>query len=339
MAGARLRLDEPAALEAVFLPTPDESVPEPVLLAQRNGGCVFFEPQRGNVCAIHRQLGAAHLPSACRHFPRVVVLDPRGVFLSLSYLCPTAGRLLIEPVQHPFSVVSTGAVIPPGIEWEGLDARDTLPPRMTAGILWDWDGLTRWELGILQCLATTPLDNALVRVARAARAIERWRPPHGKPLADHVDAAFECERAGDPGGGIGRRVEVLDSMARASAQGHAVAVPPLNRTAVDRTFVEPGWRALQEVAARYVATRAVANWAGYHASSASSWAASLLVAAAVLRTEAARQCAAARRVLDSELLVAAAGEADRLLVHMSSAAALARLLDTYVSATMPPTRQ
>jgi len=52
---------------------------EPVVLRRRpNGACIFFEPQRGNLCAIQRQMDHSHLPSACRHFPRVVVIDPRG---------------------------------------------------------------------------------------------------------------------------------------------------------------------------------------------------------------------------------------------------------------------
>ena len=51
--------------------------------------------QRGNLCAIQRQMGHDQLPSACRHFPRVVVLDPRGTFITLSHVCPTAARMLI----------------------------------------------------------------------------------------------------------------------------------------------------------------------------------------------------------------------------------------------------
>ena len=58
--------------------------------------CVFFEPRRGNLCAIQRQMDHSHLPSACRHFPRVAVIDPRGTFVTLSHVCPTAARMLID---------------------------------------------------------------------------------------------------------------------------------------------------------------------------------------------------------------------------------------------------
>lgn len=327
IASSRLQV---ASREPLFVTSDPRSTHEPVLLGQRSGACVFFEPGRGNLCAIHRQLGHAHLPSACRHFPRVTVLDPRGVLLSLSCLCPTAGRLLTQPMPQALDVVSSGRVITPGVEWEGLDARDTLPPRLSADILWDWEGLSRWEHGIFKCLSTMTADHALTRVTRVAGRIERWRPSQGVALAHQVDAVFDGEPGDAAVSGRPREVEALDHLARASVTAMAVPDPPVDQAFFDRRFVEPGWRALQPVVARYVAARAMANWVGYHASSASSWAASLLVASAVLRTESARQCAAAGRTLDEQLLVAAAAEADRLLVHMAQPAELARRLDDYV---------
>src|SRR4029079_4552041 len=81
----------------LFEPVDDLPHGEPVLLRRRpNGACIFFERQRGNLCAIQRQMDRSHLPSACRHFPRVVVIDPRGTFVTLSHLCPTAARMLID---------------------------------------------------------------------------------------------------------------------------------------------------------------------------------------------------------------------------------------------------
>ena len=61
---------------------------------QATGACVFFEGDRGNLCAIHRELGVESLPMACRQFPRVVLEDPRGTLISLSHFCPTAAALL-----------------------------------------------------------------------------------------------------------------------------------------------------------------------------------------------------------------------------------------------------
>ena len=76
---------------------------EPVVLRRRpNGACIFFEPQRGNLCAIQRQMDHSHLPSACRHFPRVVVIDPRGTFVdAVAPVGPTAARMLIDGGSVP----------------------------------------------------------------------------------------------------------------------------------------------------------------------------------------------------------------------------------------------
>ncbi len=70
--------------------------------------------------------GARPLPSACRHFPRVVVLDPRGTFITLSHVCPTAARMLIA--GGPADVVTDAIGFDEHAVWEGLDARDALPP-------------------------------------------------------------------------------------------------------------------------------------------------------------------------------------------------------------------
>jgi hypothetical protein len=77
---------------------------------------------------------------------------------------------------------------------------------------------------------------------------------------------------------------------------------------------------------RYLAAHTIANAVGYHTASARAWMASLDAAYAVLRTEAARQASRAGRMLDADLLMAAAADADRLLVHRIDAAGLARTL-------------
>src|SRR5262245_2519115 len=71
--------------------SPDD--PAMVALTTR-GACVFYDQAHDRLCAIHRELGAEYLPSACRHFPRVVLTDDRGTFVSLSHFCPTAAALL-----------------------------------------------------------------------------------------------------------------------------------------------------------------------------------------------------------------------------------------------------
>jgi hypothetical protein len=87
-----------------------------------DGRCVFH----GGGCAIQRVRGHAALPAACQHFPRQVLMDPRGVFVSLSHFCPTAAELLFSH-EGPVEIVEGPPAVPDG-EPEGLDARDVLPP-------------------------------------------------------------------------------------------------------------------------------------------------------------------------------------------------------------------
>ena len=94
---------EPRRLFADGGPLPESAAA--VLSVQPSGACVFFEPDRGNLCAVHRELGVPSLPSACRHFPRIVLHDARGTFISLSHFCPTAAGLLRSPSAASFEVV------------------------------------------------------------------------------------------------------------------------------------------------------------------------------------------------------------------------------------------
>jgi hypothetical protein len=308
-----------------FEPARGLSPDEPVVTGRVDRDCAFFEPGRGRLCAIHRHFGHENLPTSCQHFPRVVTIDPRGVFVSLSHVCPTVGRLLSEPIAAPFDVVHDGPVVTPGLKWAGLDARDALPPQVSSDVLWDWDALTAWERGILDLLGRWGPERALSAAADAARQLERWRPGGNETLAAAVDAATgaaglqPCKRRID--------VDLLDGLAREAAP---LTLPeqaaPTDRSAADEQFVAPAWESLQSLAGRYLAARTMANAVGYHTASARAWAASLDAAYAVLRAEAARQASRAGRMLNADLLVAAAADADRLLVHRIDAARLARTL-------------
>lgn len=101
-----------------------------------NGHCVFHVNNR---CGIH-----ATKPPSCVHFPYVCLIDPRGVHVSLSHFCPTAASMLFEH-QGPIEIVEGPPPIP-GMEIpEGLDARESLPPRATPTRLMGFDEFSAWE--------------------------------------------------------------------------------------------------------------------------------------------------------------------------------------------------
>lgn len=154
------------------------------------GACVFYEGRTSKLCAIHRELGEEYLPPSCRHFPRVVLLDSRGVSITLSHYCPTAAGMLFRE-DVPLSIAQRPPAFPDTGVYEGLDARGVLPPLLRPGLLWDLDGYSRWEKCAVAIFARADLspERALDLLRRAALDIERWEPAMG-PLAVHVSAAF-----------------------------------------------------------------------------------------------------------------------------------------------------
>ena len=318
----QLRLDDHAGREPLFEPADDLPGSEPVVLGRRaNGACLFFEPSRGNLCGIQRQIDHAHLPSACRHFPRVVAIDPRGVFVTMSHVCPTAAALLISGGSA--AVVTSGAAIDGHGVWEGLDARDALPPQLSADVLWDWDSWDRWERGAVALLAAdgrTP-ESALGRLADAVARTEAWRPEHG-PLDAIVDDAL------DPGVCTEAPIELSDAALGTLCTMVWQSVPAtLGASPHDVTFDVAGWELWAPAIRRFLAARAFANWVGYYGRGLTTWFLSVLTAYAVLRAAASNEVNGAGRPLDEVMLLRALRQADELLVHKSSARDLAAALD------------
>jgi hypothetical protein len=137
------------------------------------GHCVFH----GDGCGIQRALGHAALPSACQHFPREVLIDGRGAFVTLSHYCPTAVDLLFDHAG-PVEIVEGPPAIPQG-DPEGLDARDVLPPLLTEGVLMDLDGYSAWEAHMVRVLSTDDgrsARDAVTALEHDLAVVQRWRP-------------------------------------------------------------------------------------------------------------------------------------------------------------------
>lgn len=160
-----------------------------IVAAKRaDGACGFLEPS--TLCTIHRLGSAAALPVSCRMFPRVVLHDARGTFISLSHFCPTAASMLcsgpdeVAIVEAPAALVGTG-------ELEGLDARGAWPPLLRQGVLMDFESYGAWEAHAIALLTRgdrAAADAVAVLEDTTAR-IARWSPG-AAPLLDAVDRAF-----------------------------------------------------------------------------------------------------------------------------------------------------
>ena len=142
------------------------------------------------------ELGLEALAPACRDFPRVVTLTPLGVSITLSHFCPTATAMLFPPSSRgtpvclvprdlPCASSTNPPAFPPSWPYEGLDARDALPPLLRPGVLMDWPSLERWErfaVAVLGDEGRSP-EAALDLLTTVAEEARRWTPEHG-PFAE-----------------------------------------------------------------------------------------------------------------------------------------------------------
>jgi hypothetical protein len=159
-----------------------------------DGTCTFFEDENHN-CAIHEAGGHAALPVSCRMFPRVVLQDGRGTFISLTHFCPTAAALLFEESANawpPVGIVDAPPALTNVGPLDGLDARDVWPPLLRPGVMMDLESYGAWErLGVelltREGLAPgTSLDALVSTMAR----ITAWSPGGTEPLEHVVRDAF-----------------------------------------------------------------------------------------------------------------------------------------------------
>jgi Fe-S-cluster containining protein len=158
-----------------------------------DGTCTFFEGDN-HLCAIHHAAGQAALPLSCRMFPRVVLHDLRGTFISLSHFCPTAAGLLFDhgeprPVVSIVDAPSTLTDVGP---LDGLDARDAWPPLLRPGVMMDLESYGAWErLGVeLLTRDNVAPDVSLDTLASVTTRISSWSPGSATPLLHSVRDAF-----------------------------------------------------------------------------------------------------------------------------------------------------
>jgi hypothetical protein len=156
-----------------------------------HGACTFLD-RAAHRCSIHRAHGMASLPVTCRMFPRIVLHDARGTFVSLSHFCPTAAALLFAGAGEAQIVAAPPALADIG-ELDGLDARGEWPPLLRARVLMDIDSYAAWERRAVSLLTrdTLPPREALANLEDVTARIATW-VPGTRALPDIVDAAFDA---------------------------------------------------------------------------------------------------------------------------------------------------
>jgi hypothetical protein len=155
--------------------------------------CAFLEEEGGrHTCEIHRTGGHDILPLACRMFPRLILHDSRGTFISLSHFCPTAAGLLFEP-GPPVAIVDAPASLAGPGQLDGLNARDVWPPLLRPGVMMDLESFGTWERLAVEVLTREGIAPrvSLDTLDAATRRVERWSPgAQAEPLLHAVRDAF-----------------------------------------------------------------------------------------------------------------------------------------------------
>ena len=278
------------------------------------GACHFHRASR---CSLQAAAGEEMLPSACRHFPRVLLLDARGCLLTLSHYCPTAAGLLVDGGAIAVVEARPPLALPPPLE--GLDARDVLPPLLRPGMLMDVESYARFETA---CLATfgsaSNVEFALQRVAAAVEEIRRWQPGDAA-LGGRVDEAFAAAvPATAPA-----RLSTGYGIALSLTGPHPWMALPDNFEARWDAAVDRGGASLQQLLARYMAAATFGNWMPYRGEGLRSVVAWLRACYDIIRIQIVREFAA-----DPELprtaLIEAVRAADYLVVHTVDSLAFGR---------------
>jgi Fe-S-cluster containining protein len=270
----------------------------PALLGVSAGACVFFDAST-RLCRVHDALGHDALPLACRQFPRVVLRDPRGVSVVLSHYCPTAAALLDDAVGfesgETVTIVASPAGFPSSAEYEGLDARESLPPLLRLGVLMDWESwwdLEQRTVDLLANSADSPA-RALARLHGIVEHTRTWQPGSGA-LRDHIRDAFDASTAAlHRGAHID--VNLLCGEVRQAVPAEFDAPPPRGRSTDQR------------VLKRFLAAHAFASWTPFIGGSLRAW----------------------RRSIDTAYALIVSGHdvrtADLLLRHLAEPHVLARI--------------
>jgi Fe-S-cluster containining protein len=288
-----------------------------------DGSCVFFESRGGRLCAIHRAAGPNALPTACRHFPRVVLRDDRGTFVSLSHFCPTAAAMLVT--ERPVEIVSGGGSLMLDEPVEGLDATGALPPLVRPGVLSDLEGYGAWERACLAVFARPELsvEEALEEVAGATERVRSWRPADGSLHATVMAAFADAHAPHDRDAAAHDRImNTIRPLCAGAARDAIEPIADFERQW--QRLAEPSMALFDLPLKNYLAARLFGNWIAYQGRGLRSVVEWLRTCAAAVRQYVLRAALSTNTSPTRADLLHAIRMADLLLLHGIDTAAFAR---------------
>lgn len=285
------------------------------------GNCVFFE-RDSHLCVVHRDAGEESLPATCRHFPRLAVADSRGTFVTLSHFCPTAASMLFRE-DVTLEIVNRPAAFPPA-DYDGLTVTaDDLPPLLSPSMLMDAAGYSAWERHMVKrCAADVLPESVVATLTTDAITLRAWRPGE-TALAEAIGLLPDVFVPAVTHPSLVRSLELRDEVVDAIPDDLKPAPDEEGLEDAYRDRVRLAWPAFVRPINRYLAAKAFASWTAYQGRGLATIVRGLDAALALVRVESARQCRAAVRALDRDLLLEAFRSADFALNHLAVAEDLA----------------
>lgn len=298
-------------LEAIFKTKVSHLGDRLRIIDSSSGSCAFHS---GSSCRVHDTLGAEVLPDICRVFPRVVVQQPRGTFISLSHFCPTAAEMLFrQDIEHDVAMrpMSKPPAFPATAKLSGLDARTHIPPLVAPNLPMSWTLFEVWENHGTAFLSQTGhapraglaawalvAERVRKKVVQGARPEDVVRPAVARSLREGVDGVLAD--GPEPRGGFETTVFVLRSLFELLREDVEFLAEPRKAFAAryGREADEPeararyrgdvealqGWDDFQEPLRRYLTARHFANWYAYQGYGVRTEAFSLACAYHLVRT-------------------------------------------------------
>ena len=286
------------------------------------GDCVFYHRHSG-LCAVHRDMGEALLPSTCRHFPRVAVRDRRGTFISLTHYCPTAASMLFRD-DVPLEIVESPPAFPPAA-YDGLVVDpEAWPPLLHPQMLMDLEAYSAWERHMVRRCAVSSAspESVIATLARDARLLRAFTPGKG-PLVDAIAALPRDFVDAVPPRSLDESLAFFAGVIAAVPDEYKPEPDEHMLPEVFAQHVAPAWSQWRAPLNRYLAAKAFASWTAYQGRGVLTIVRGLEAALALVRVEAARQCRDRNRPLDAELMREAIRGADFLLNHLAGGDELA----------------
>ncbi|HNY26919.1 MAG TPA: hypothetical protein PLA90_14280 [Candidatus Sumerlaeota bacterium] len=331
-------------------------------------GCPFLEREgERTACAIQRQLGSEALPLICQVYPRICILQPNRVSLTLSNYCPTARQALWrEDLEGAgVAIVKNPPAFPVTAVYAGHDTVEQKPPLLRPQMPLTWEAYERWEQFCVERMADERLtpENALIHILTAAEKIRGWAGTGPIPVGP-IESLAQSEAAVDPEA-LSQQIAQLPSGLPLCRNLYELLFQPLSGDKSSRLtelfqtfqdiygpsfdpqspaflrltgdydqFVRPFWPQWERPLRRYLASKLFANYYAYEGHGLRTGLYGVVLILATLRIHAILLAQAARRPLDKPLLDEAFALTDRYWLSIAERETLAHGLTQIETASL-----